>query len=80
MLGLVRHLCLLTPIKTYFSKVNKMSENHWLPFDGATGRVATQCEISYKPTHSKLLDASGKPMAYKQHPVGFDLTPSKQDH
>lgn len=44
---------------------------------GASGRVATQCEVSEKPTHSKILGPGGKPLAYEKPVVGFDLSKRK---
>lgn len=54
-----------------------MSEKtYWEDYD--TGRVATVCDVQEKPTHSRLLDPSGKPMQYEQRKVGFNLTPKDQ--
>jgi hypothetical protein len=49
----------------------KTYENDW-----DCGRVATQCEVSDRPLHSKLLGPDGNPLPYKHPPkIGFDLTP-----
>ena len=54
-----------------------MSERvYWEDWDG--GRVATHCDVQEKPTHSRLLDPSGKPMQYEQRKVGFNLTPRER--
>lgn len=52
-----------------------MSEpTHYDPWNHS-GRVATSCEVSDKPTHSKILAPDGKPLEYERQPVGFDLKP-----
>ena len=50
----------------------KMSETIFYDY-GESGRVATQCEVKEYPTHSKLLDSNGQPLAYKKNPIGFKL-------
>lgn len=53
-----------------------MSEKtYWDDYDA--GRVATECDVSYKPTHSQLLDANGNRMKYEDRRVGFALTPKR---
>lgn len=37
-----------------------------------------QAYVADKPTHSTLLGPDGKPLAYRQPPVGFDLRPTKE--
>lgn len=52
----------------------QMSEPTHSDFWNLTGRVATQCEVSERPTHSALLDRHGRPMRYEPSPIGFDLS------
>jgi hypothetical protein len=52
-----------------------MSEPSYYDPWNETGRVATGCHESTKPTHSQILGPDGKPLAYKPNPIGFDLRP-----
>jgi hypothetical protein len=48
------------------------------PWGAGPQPVTTNVETSEKQTHSRLLDASGKPMQYNPPlRLGFDLTPRK---
>ena len=50
------------------------------PWGAGSYPIASQVETEQKPTYSRLLDASGRPLLYHQHPrVGFDLTPKKEE-
>lgn len=52
-----------------------MSEpTHYDPWN-TSGRVATQCEASDRPTHSQVLDQYGRAIPYPPPRLGFDLTP-----
>lgn len=50
-----------------------MSEPTYYSDDNSAGRVATTCVETDKPVYSELLGPNGKPLEYKQNPVGFLL-------
>lgn len=44
------------------------------PWDGTSSEIADTVHVEDKPEYSKLLGPDGKPLRYKKHPVGFQLT------
>lgn len=47
------------------------------PWSGQGAGYPDAVLVAEHDTHSRLLDASGRPMAYEKPPVGFDLMPKK---